>query len=157
VPQRERPVPHVAQTPAAQVPPVPQRLRQVPQLAGSVIVSVQVPLQAACVPGQLQMPLMQLVPVVQWTLQLPQFTGSAWTSMHAPPHAPMPAGHSTWQVPLRHTSFAAHAFAHVPQCSWLEPTSKHSPSQPSMGAMQSQRPMAQLVPLGQTLPQLPQF
>ena len=54
-------------------------------------------------------------------------------------------------------SFSAHAVSHVPQWSWSVVRSLHSPPQLFIGAMQSQRPIAQLVPDGQTLPQLPQF
>ncbi len=166
VPQRVRPGPHVAHTPATHVPPGPQFEMQVPQFVGSVAVSTQRPPHAVWEPGQVQMPATQFVPPAQVVWHVPQFMGSVcastqrcreWPAASVSVQSAWPVVHTTTHSPIEHISLEPQWFAHVPQCATSVLTSVHTPSHPICGARQSQRPTAQLVPAGHAFPQLPQF
>ncbi len=65
--------------------------------------------------------------------------------------------HTTTHSPIAHISVGRQLWPQVPQCAMSVLTSVQIPSHPRRGAMQLQRPIAQLVPTGHAFPQLPQF
>jgi hypothetical protein len=65
---------------------VAHAVAQVPQWAGSVVVSTQTPPQSVCPPVQAQAPALHVCPPVQTFPQLPQLLGSFLVFTHAPPH-----------------------------------------------------------------------
>ena len=117
---------------------------------------MQLPLHS-CWPEtvQLQVPLTQEAPEPQPLPHVPQ---------SAPFAGPLqvPSGHFVPDVQvdeqapvLSQTSPLAHAMQLVPQCSGLEPT--QVPAQLTNPPVQTQEPALQALPLGHTLPQVPQF
>jgi hypothetical protein len=108
----------------------PQLLPQLPQLAGSLVVLVQVPLQSTVGGGQglvSQAPVTQAWPLGQTLPQAPQLFESVSVSV---------------QFPLQK----------------LKPGGQKPPSKPQFGPTQiPQKPPMQAPPGGQTLPQPPQL
>jgi hypothetical protein len=94
--------------------PAPQAMPQPPQLLGSLLVSVHVPLQSVCPDGQpppplaTQVPLEQVVPEPHTLPQLPQLLGSLARVTQAPAHSTVPDGQLITQVPPAHTVPAVH-------------------------------------------------
>jgi hypothetical protein len=89
--------------PATQVLPRPQRLPHVPQLFGSVVVSVHSPLQLVSPPPQTHAPLVHDAPVPQALPHAPQSNGSLVRSTHALLQFVRPVPHEVVQAPDEHT------------------------------------------------------
>ncbi len=104
------------QLPAVHVAPVPHAYPHPPQLASSVTVFTQAPLQTVSVPGQTQLRLVHVAPVAQTVAHPPQLDGSLARSTQVEPHVSGSAvGHS--QVPPTHTSFVSgQLVSQAPQC-----------------------------------------
>ena len=92
----------VVQTPAEQTLPGVHISPQTPQLAGSLSVSVQTPLQRWPPSKHMQEPAWQEVPALQSTPQEPQFALSVSWSTQDEPHAESPAVHVTEHWPPMH-------------------------------------------------------
>ena len=89
------------QRPDVQVVPVAQVVPHAPQLALSVLVLTQRPLQSVCPLGHWQRPAVQVVPEGQTVPQVPQFDPSVWRFTQRPLQRVVPLGH--WHVPPVHT------------------------------------------------------
>lgn len=119
--------------PAVHVPlthwlPGPQRFPHVPQLRGSLVVSVHTPLQLVVPAPHVHVPLEQLAPVEQMLPQVPQLLGSVDVSVHALLQSVCPVAHDPAHMPLEHTGVApVHAVAHVPQLFGSLSVSVHTP------------------------------
>ncbi len=83
--------------------PPPQRLLHVPQLRGSVCVSVHCPLQLCSPPPHMQLPFVQLAPAPHALLHAPQSKGFVCRFTHALPHLVVPAAHESVHAPSEHT------------------------------------------------------
>jgi hypothetical protein len=92
-----------AQAPFTQVLAPMQRVPQAPQFRGSVLRSVQVPLQLVSPPPQVQAPLVQLAPVPHTVPQAPQSLGSLVRSTQALSQLVSPAPQVVVQAPAEQT------------------------------------------------------
>jgi hypothetical protein len=92
--------------------PMPQAWPQVPQLLGSVWVSLQAPLHTVPVHGA-QAPAAHIRPGSQAWPQVPQFAASVWVSVQLPlqsviaPHAPVPVVLDDEVLPVEPPVFVA--------------------------------------------------
>jgi hypothetical protein len=106
--------------PAVHVPPTqvlsgPQRLPQLPQLRGSVSVSVHVPLHFVSPPPQTHVPFVQLAPVPHWVPHAPQSNGSVVRSTHALLQLVVPPVQVVVHTPCEHTCPVAQTSPQPPQ------------------------------------------
>jgi hypothetical protein len=133
---------------------------QEPQCVGSLVVSVQTPLQR-CWPGpQLHAPETQVVPPRHTMPQPPQLIGSVLVSTHAWPHTVWLAAHCVVHAELEQTSPFWHTTPHLPQLSGSLVVSTHAPPQlVSMPghAMPPHTPSAHTAFGPQKFPHLPQL
>ncbi len=149
----------VTHAPAVQTWPVVQRLPQRPQLAVSLVTSVQVPLHTRLGDGHgvTQSPLVQSCPDSQRLPQRPQLPMSLVTDVQLEPHSTRGAGHEARHVPPPQTWPAAQARLHAPQCAPLVCGSTHVPPQSDCPTGHTQRPPEHAVPSGHAAPHPPQL
>lgn len=130
--------PALVHDPLSQTSPVPHLVPHVPQLFGSVAVSVHSPLQSACPAAHWQVPLVQLCPLTHVVPHAPQLVLSDFRSTHAPPHAESPVAHEAAHAPLLHTGVAPEHFVpQPPQLFGSLLVSMHTPPQSVVPAGQT--------------------
>jgi hypothetical protein len=145
------------QTPATQLLPAPQGLPQAPQLAGSIRVSTQTPVQLVRPVAQTswQAPAAQVYPEPQAWPQDPQLARSVWRLVQTSAGVPawqVVLGARHWQVPVEQVVAGTQTFPQAPQLAPLEPLSTQVPVTASFGqsptvdgvVLQTQAPAAQV-------------
>ena len=134
---------------------------QLPQLAGSFLVSTHAPLHLVVPPTQesAQTPAEQTCPLAQAFPQLPQLAGSFLVSTHDCPQAWLPPVHALPHLPAEQTSPALHAAAQAPQLAPSDCTLTHDCPHCVLPPPQlvAHFPVAQTSPALHAFPQLPQL
>src|SRR5581483_6662288 len=138
----------------------PHVVVQLPQWAGSLVVSVQTLLQR-CSPGaQPHVPPTQKVPPRHTMPQPPQLSPSLLVSTHELPHTVWLLAHCDVHAELEHTWPGPHTVAQSPQCCGSDVSSTHAPlqfeSEPGH-VLEPHMPNAQVLPMPQRLRHWPQL
>jgi hypothetical protein len=158
MPHDVSPVGHpVVQLPPTHWLPGPQRFPHIPQLRGSVVVSVHAPLQLVVPAPQVHMLLTQLAPAGHTLPQLPQSLGSDVVSTHALLQLVCPVAHDVVHAPLEQTCPLPQTLPHAPQlfgspCVFVQTPLHRWPLLKHVHV-----PIVHVVPPLQTVPQAPQL
>jgi len=144
-------------TPLTQVLSGPQRLPHVPQLRGSVSVSVHVPLQLVSPPPHTHAPFVQEAPVPHCVPHAPQSNGSLERSTHALLQLVVPPLHVVVQTPCEQTWPPVHTVAQAPQLFGSLCVSVQTPLQRRPLLKHWHLPPTHVVPDAHRFPQPPQL